>query len=206
MPRVSKQQAIANRRGIVSVSSQLFRERGFAGVSVVDLTAAAGLTHGVFYGHFASKQALEAEALRVAFEGAEAHWSVRTKGAQTPEIARAALVSDFLSSETRDRPGLTCPTASLAADVARTDLGSAVRTTFEVGLQLMLGILASVELPLTNRSRREAALVDLSTMVGALVLARATQGCVISDELLDAARSELLPDNDGMQTRPRVEV
>lgn len=206
MPRVSKQQAIANRRGIVSVSSQLFRERGFAGVSVFDLTAAAGLTHGGFYGHFASKQALEAEALRVAFEGAEAHWSLHTKGAQTSAIARRALVTDFLSSETRNRPGLTCPTASLSIDVARSEPGSAVRGTFEDGLQRMLSILASVELPLTSRSRRASALVDLSTMVGALVLARATQGSEISDELLDAARSELLADYDGMLTQPRAEL
>lgn len=59
--RVSRAQAAANRRRIVTEASRLFRERGYDGVAVADLMKSAGLTHGGFYGHFESKEALMAE-------------------------------------------------------------------------------------------------------------------------------------------------
>lgn len=68
MARVSKQQMEHNREAIIQVSSTLFREHGLNGVSLNDLMAAAGLTHGGFYGHFASKDELAAIAGRKAIE------------------------------------------------------------------------------------------------------------------------------------------
>src|SRR5471030_3118261 len=61
--RVTKAQAQANRAHIVETASVLFRERGYDGVGVADLMAAAGFTHGGFYKHFRSKADLVAESL-----------------------------------------------------------------------------------------------------------------------------------------------
>ena len=66
MPRVSQEQAKLNRQRVVEVASSLFRERGLNGIGVVDIMAAAGLTHGGFYGQFANKDALAAEAFDAA--------------------------------------------------------------------------------------------------------------------------------------------
>ena len=74
MPRVSKEQTDLNRSAIENVSAKLFREKGFNGVSVSDLMAAAGLTHGGFYGHFSSKDELAAVACANAFDHAVERW------------------------------------------------------------------------------------------------------------------------------------
>ncbi len=66
MPRVSQEQAKLNRQRVVEVAATLFRERGLHGVGVADIMGAAGLTHGGFYGQFANKDALAAEAFETA--------------------------------------------------------------------------------------------------------------------------------------------
>ncbi|MFD0522672.1 TetR/AcrR family transcriptional regulator [Paractinoplanes durhamensis] len=68
MGRVSQAQAQENRKRIVETAARLFRERGVAGVSVADVMAEVGLTHGGFYKQFASKEALVAEAVGQAFD------------------------------------------------------------------------------------------------------------------------------------------
>ncbi len=60
--RITKEKRQENHDRIVAIASEMFRERGFDGVGVADLMQAAGLTHGGFYNHFASKEALIAEA------------------------------------------------------------------------------------------------------------------------------------------------
>ena len=60
--KVSKEQAAASRERILDAGTRLFRERGFDGIGVADLMQEAGLTHGGFYGHFASKEELMARA------------------------------------------------------------------------------------------------------------------------------------------------
>src|SRR5438874_2908175 len=67
--KVSREQAARNRERIVETAAQLFRERGFEGIGVADLMKEAGLTHGGFYGHFASKEDLIAEASARALMG-----------------------------------------------------------------------------------------------------------------------------------------
>jgi TetR/AcrR family transcriptional regulator, transcriptional repressor for nem operon len=74
MPRASREQSTKHREQILREAARAFRERGFDDVSVADLMARAGLTHGGFYGHFASKQALEAQACAHASEKTTARW------------------------------------------------------------------------------------------------------------------------------------
>src|SRR3954454_11042529 len=118
MGRVSQAQARENRKRIVETASRLFRERGVAAVSVADVMAAAGLTHGGFYKQFASKEALVAEAVGQAFaEQAERLAGYRQRDEH--DAARAAFLTTYLSGEHRDDRGLGCPTAGFGGDLAR---------------------------------------------------------------------------------------
>src|ERR1700710_1547094 len=119
MPRVSREQTDANRIAIEEASSRLFREQGLKGVSVADLMGAAGLTHGGFYGHFSSKEALAGEACASAFERSVDRWKGRVVEAVNRVNGRAALVESYLSPQARGNPGAACPASSLAGDVSR---------------------------------------------------------------------------------------
>ncbi len=157
--RISKTQAQENHQFVVTKAAELFRERGFDAVSVNDLMKAAGFTHGGFYNHFDSKDALSAEALDHAFRQMD------------EERARAEslddLLSRYLSQASRANPGKSCPAAALAGDVAR---GSeAVKSVFAEGFERMIASLAD-RLPSDPDARSEA-LNLLTRMVGALMLA-----------------------------------
>jgi len=193
MSRVSRFQADQHRSSIKEVAARLLRERGIRGVSVADLMAAAGLTHGGFYGHFQSKDALVAEACAAAFDGSVQRWRKRVAAAADPEAGRAAVIEPYLSDAARRNPGSACPAAALAADVAREPPEAPVRAAYAAGLETLLEILSAQQAGKEPRAMRRRALADFATMAGALMLARATAGRPISDELLDAARERLLP-------------
>jgi TetR/AcrR family transcriptional repressor of nem operon len=192
MPRVSRAETERNRIAIEEAASRLIRERGLS-VSVADLMGAAGMTHGGFYGHFESKDALNAVACANAFEGALERWKRRTAKAKDKETARIALVEGYLTNRNRAEPGATCPMAALVVDVAREDENKPVRAAFIDGIEQLVDILASVQPPTLNDQERQAsALAQMATMVGAMVLARATHGSPMSDDVLAAARQYLL--------------
>lgn len=186
MARVSKEQSQRNRETIVQVASDLFRERGLAGIGVADLMGAAGLTHGGFYGHFASKDDLAAEAATRAFKELAPHWQ---SSGDTPEARQAAYrqsLAQYLGSAHRDAFGKGCPMAALAADVARETDDKPIRKVFQDGITQSVEALAALA-----PDGREQALLDLSLLVGTLILARASKGAPVSDELLEAARNRL---------------
>lgn len=192
MPRVSREKAEQNRATIELASSRLIREHGLR-VSVADLMGAAGLTHGGFYGHFRSKDELTAIACATAFAESEERWKKRIAGASNAKAARTELVKAYLSDHNRASPGSSCPLAALVVDVAREDANKPVRQAFKVGLERLLNLLSDVQSSSEDSNRRrQNALVQISSMVGALVLARATQGDPISDEFLETVRARLL--------------
>jgi TetR/AcrR family transcriptional regulator, transcriptional repressor for nem operon len=192
MPRVSRQQADRNRTVITEASARLFRQLGVDNVSVAELMAAAGLTHGGFYGHFESKDELAGEACRWAFGRSVERWRKRIAG-HDRGAARAALTDSYLSAQSRSGPDGSCPATSLAGDVARKSADAPIRVAYAAGIEDLLHILASVQDTGAARSDREAALADFATMIGGLMLAKATQGEPISDEILAAARRRLNP-------------
>jgi TetR/AcrR family transcriptional repressor of nem operon len=191
MPRVSREQADQNRIAIVKASARLFREQGVDKVSVVELMAAAGLTHGGFYGHFESKEELAGQACRWAFDRSAERWQKGIDDIDDRSLARAALTDNYLSARARSGADGSCPATMFAADVARNSAQAPIRSAYVAGLEELLKILASVQETGAARGDREAALADLATMVGGLMLAKATQGEPISDELLAAARRRL---------------
>ena len=191
MPRVSREQADRHRVAITEASSRLFREHGLDKVSVAELMAAAGLTHGGFYGHFGSKEELAGEACRWAFERSAERWKKRLADKPVRSVARAALTDNYLSAQSRSGPAGSCPATSLATDVARSAPDAPIRAAFLSGLEELLKILAGVQDTGAARGDREAALADIATLVGGLMLAKATHGEPISDEILAAARRRL---------------
>jgi TetR/AcrR family transcriptional repressor of nem operon len=188
MPRVSRQVAAQNHGAILRASSKLMRERGL-GVSLAEVMAAAGLTPGGFYGHFSSKDALLAHGCRTAFGESAGRWRARAGAAGDAAAALDAVLQGYLADEGPVANG--CPIASLATDISREPAGAEVSAAFRDGLSMLIGILTQLQLAAAPAAKRRAALLQLCTMVGALVLGRATRGDALSDELLGVARDSL---------------
>ena len=108
--RVSRQKAAENRERIIDVAGALFREKGFDGIGVADIMKAAQLTHGGFYGHFASKDDLVAQASQRAMARAAAKWERIAAG--SPKDAYEALLANYLTPTHRDDPARGCAFAS----------------------------------------------------------------------------------------------
>ncbi|EJF72295.1 TetR/AcrR family transcriptional regulator [Pseudomonas sp. 21615526] len=193
MPRVSRKQAELNREIIVEAATRLFRERGIHGISVSDVMAAAGLTHGGFYGHFESREALATEACNRAFEQSSERWQARVEQSPDPEAARLALIDPYLSAANRDNPGDSCPVAAFAGEICHEAVDSPLQQSFIQGFEASVGILSATQATGTPEGDRQAAIAQYAMMVGAITLARATKGNSLSDEFLEAARNLLIP-------------
>ena len=204
MPRVSRAEAESHREQITEASARLFRERGINGVSVADLMGAAGLTHGGFYGHFESKDALAGVAVAHAFEQSAERWNKRIAAAPDDAARRAVLVDKFLTPKSVKDVGLSCPSVSMAGDVAREPASAPIRTAYLDGLESLVQILASVEEGPDVAAKRSAALADFATLAGAMMLARATEGAPLSAEILAAARARLTPAHAPAATRRKT--
>jgi len=173
--RISKEQAAENRERVVDAASGLFRERGFDGVAVAELMRTAGFTHGGFYNHFPTKEALAAEALSRAFDEMAV---VRARAGDMPEMLRG-----YLSKTARRAPGKTCPAAALAGDVARQP--APVREAFAGGVEGMIQTFAD---QIGGPDARKRATALLAQMVGGLMLSRGVpDDHPLADEILKAA-------------------
>lgn len=194
MGRVSQAQAQENRKRVVAIASRMFREKGTA-VSLADVMKAAGLTQGGFYKQFDSKEDLIDEAAAHAFAKPAAYSpSTGEEQVGNPEAVRRTLIRDYLSVWHRDHAGVGCPVSGFAADLGR-EPDQAVRAheVYANGVRNLAAQLASGD---------DDGLAQLCTMVGALALARATQGNPLSEELLQAARTALTDSPTG-ESEPR---
>ena len=166
---------------ILSAASALFREHGFAGVSVGKIMQATGLTHGPFYNHFESKEALISESLQDASEKALADMD---SAAGTPEDLLAYL-HGYLSEEHRDTPGQGCLLPALASEISRE---KEVRSVLTHHLVAMIDKLQRLFRGRVKKNARSESIRTLSTMVGALMLSRAVDDPKLSEEILREAR------------------
>lgn len=192
--KVSREQAALNRERIVEVAARLFREKGYDGIGVADLMKNAGLTHGGFYGHFASKEDLMIEACQHALEKSLEGW--RAKVASDPQRALPEIIDNYLTTRHRDQPGGGCPAAAMGVDAARMSPGA--RPAFTKATQqqfaLLQGLLPDDAPDGTQERRRQQAIATFAAMVGAMVLARAVDDEALSAEILDAVKAQLLAD------------
>jgi len=191
--RVSREKFAESRKRILDAAATLFRETGFDGIGLSDIMKAAGLTHGGFYGHFGSKEDLEAQALSLALARSVADWSQLVDSAAARPLA--ALAGQYLSPDHRENVGEGCPFAALGSDTARR--GERVRSAFTAGLEPFLALLSNVIPGRSKAQRRRKAIAILAEMVGAMILARAVNDPALSDEILAATSLNLSEASEG---------
>jgi TetR/AcrR family transcriptional repressor of nem operon len=184
--KVTREQVAKNRQRILKVAGKLFREKGFDGVSVADIMKRAGLTHGAFYGHFASKDELAAQACANAVAKTIDTWTAWTALAGDNSADQlGAIVSSYVTPRHRDDLGGGCVLAALGADAVRQR--GAIRRAFTDGIRSTAAMLSMIAPGPSNAAQREKALATLAGLVGALTLARAADDPTLSDEILNAA-------------------
>jgi TetR/AcrR family transcriptional regulator, transcriptional repressor for nem operon len=155
------------RTRIVKSAQLLLQRHGFDEVSVRDIMAAAGLTHGSFYRYFRSKGDLYAEVVSLAFDFASA------KG---PGVVRA-----YLSRRHLENIGRQCPLIAVPTDVSRSD--PAVKHAFE---GVFVAMARCFERDLQGRNRARKALAIAGMCVGAMTVSRALADPRLSAQLREA--------------------
>jgi TetR/AcrR family transcriptional regulator, transcriptional repressor for nem operon len=165
---------------ILDKASRLFRERGFSDVSVAEIMKATGLTHGPFYNHFLSKQELIVEAIRHASEEA----LKELESTPPSEHGKRAYKSGYLSVDHRDHPEDGCLLAALAPEIAREPTVKSAVTTI---VKTMITKMSSHFPWKRGRDARGETIRMLTSMVGALALARAVDDDDLSREILEEA-------------------
>ncbi len=176
------------RARVLKEAAKAIRAEGPHRVGVAGMMAKAGLTHGGFYAHFASKDDLVVAAMSQMFEEASAKFDRLTAG-KPPAAALRAYIDFYLSRQHRDARDTGCPLPSLSADLPR--LGVAARQQFAAGVA---GLTARVEGLLSTLGRPNPEMLAsslLAEMVGALSLARGVGDPKQSDAILKASRVTL---------------
>jgi TetR/AcrR family transcriptional repressor of nem operon len=178
MVRYPPAETAAKHRKILDEAGRAFREKGFSGVSVAEIMQATGLTHGPFYNHFASKDALIEETL----EDLSATLIGEIRDRKNTQGGIREFFHEYLSTEHRDDTANGCVLPALVGDVARTPRLNAM---FASHIEKMLTEIESDDV--TRRQALEAVIL----MVGAVALARAVGDTPLSEEILREAGSTL---------------
>jgi TetR/AcrR family transcriptional regulator, transcriptional repressor for nem operon len=187
--RYSKEHKQETHERIVKRAAVRLREKGAHGVGVADLMKEAGLTHGGFYAHFDSREALVIEAMGHIMDRSTERW--RKLGEQAPPEKRlATIVDSYLTAAHRDEPGHGCAVPTLGAEIARES--PKTRKAFAVKLEQMIDMLASLIPDLPPKAARKQAMAAIGTMMGTLVMARIAGSGEFSDEILAAGREAIL--------------
>lgn len=186
--RKSRQETAATRTRIVAAAAAQFREHGIAATGLSDLMGAAGMTHGGFYKHFASKDQVVHEA--AAFALAERrHAFAAYARAQPPGQELAALVTAYLSMDHCGNRAGGCLMAALGSEIAR-----AGAETKALAMEQFLAFVALIEDLLAPMlpERHARAMAMASAMVGALTVARMAPDAALAEQILAAARMQIL--------------
>jgi TetR/AcrR family transcriptional regulator, transcriptional repressor for nem operon len=183
--RYSKEHKQETHTRIVRKASVRLREKGAHGIGVADLMKEAGLTHGGFYAHFDSREALVIEAFNYAMDRSTERW--RKLAEQTPPEKRfAAIVDSYLTTLHRDDPGHGCAVPTLGPEIARES--AKTRKAFAARLDEMIEMMADQVPELPRKAARAQAIAAIATMAGALVLSRVAGSGEFSEEILGVGR------------------
>jgi TetR/AcrR family transcriptional repressor of nem operon len=187
-PDPSRKEATHER--IVQAAARAIRRSGYSGTGVADIMKDAGLTHGGFYAHFDSREAMLAEAADRA--GAESVATLeRIAAAAPPEKSLQTLLRAYLSKEHLESAESGCPMAALGSEMPRQ--APEVRRAATRRIKEAIDLVAR-QLPEWGKpAAHEQALATLSTMVGAMVLARAVDDPKLSDAFRSAALKHSTP-------------
>jgi len=179
--KVSKDRVAEHRTRIMTAAARLFRQRGFDDVTVAEVMKEAGLTHGAFYGHFPSKEALIGEAV--------GHALPLKLGDPGLRRSAAEFADGYLSVKHRDNRASSCLFSSLGTEAAR---GSAeLRHSMTASVRRRIDHLSAGAAGATPQQKRRAAIAAWSAMVGAMVLARIVDDDQLSREILTETRASL---------------
>ncbi|MBX9709653.1 MAG: TetR/AcrR family transcriptional regulator [Xanthobacteraceae bacterium] len=182
--RYSQDHKAETRARIVRKAAVRLRQSGPHGVAVADLMKQAGLTHGGFYAHFKSRDALIGEAMMVAMDGSTERW--RKRADLVPEGKKvAAIIDGYLTEQHRDDVGTGCMLPALCNEVARSN--AKTRKAFARRLEEMIALIVEARGTRPSKLARKQAMGAICAMTGALVLARATGG-ELSSDILKAGR------------------
>lgn len=174
----------ATHERIVGAAARAIRRSGYGGTGVADIMKDVGLTHGGFYAHFASREAMLAEAADKA--GAESVASMtRVAAVAPPQAAFQAMIRAYLSKEHVKNAETGCPIAALGSEMPRQAQG--VRRAATRRIKEVIDLVARHSPAQGKPGAYEDALVTVATMVGALVLTRAVDDPNLSEALRAAS-------------------
>lgn len=178
----------ASHERIVDAAARAIRRSGYDGTGVADIMKEAGLTHGAFYAHFESREAMLVEAVDRA--GAQANAVASSVIASVPyEQALQAMMQVYLSKEHIDGIESGCPISALGSEMPRQS--GEVRRAATLRIKEMIDLVARQFPDWGQPAAHERALVTVSTMVGTLILARAVDDDALSDALCASTLKQL---------------
>jgi len=187
--RYSKEHKSQTHERIVKRASVKLREKGAHGIGVADLMKEAGLTHGGFYAHFNSREALLIEAFTHAMDRSAERW--RKQSEEGPAEKRlSTVVNSYLSPAHRDNPGQGCAVPALGSEISRES--AKTRRVFAARMEQMIEMLAKQFQGVPPKIARKQATAALATMMGTLVMARVAGNGEFSDEILEVGREAIL--------------
>jgi TetR/AcrR family transcriptional regulator, transcriptional repressor for nem operon len=176
------------RRRILESARRLFNRRGFTEVTIDEVMADAGLSHGGFYRHFGSKEELYAEAVRYFLCKEEPEpWQTSSAEAKASKTRAQRMIDAYFSLDHFNDCERCCPLIGLPSDVSRSSdrVKAAYREVVEMLIQIFEG-------EAEDAKRRERALAAVALCVGGMVLARGVDDPALADELRGAARRHAL--------------
>jgi TetR/AcrR family transcriptional regulator, transcriptional repressor for nem operon len=189
-PNIRSAAKEASHERIVDAAARAIRRSGYDGTGVADIMKEAGLTHGAFYAHFASREAMLAEAADRA--GAQSNAvAASVIAAVPPEQSLQALMQVYLSKAHLEGIETGCPISALGSEMPRQS--PEVRRAATLRIKEMMDLVARQFPDWGQSGAHERALVTVATMVGTLVLARAVDDPVLSDSLCAATLKSLAP-------------
>jgi TetR/AcrR family transcriptional repressor of nem operon len=179
--RFEKGHKEATRRRIVDVAAARFRRDGVAATGIAGLMEDAGLTHGGFYAHFNSKEALVREAITAALDATGQRMD---RAATREDSGLEGLIRRYLRPAHRDNPAQGCALAALAAEIARHE--PATRDVFASRAEAFLARIIAHLPDYAAEVRKSTAIGILSVLLGALQLARVVTDKAVSDQILES--------------------
>jgi len=188
--RYARDHKAATHEKILKGAVMRLKENGPAGIAIAELMEEAGLTHGGFYAHFKSRDALIEESFRDALDTTARRWRARAEKAPKGE-GLAAIVNGYLTAEHRDDVSGGCALPALGAELARSN--AKTRRIFTTKLEEAIDLVASQRAERPTKAMREEAIGAIATMVGSLLLARAAAADEeLSMDILKAGRKKAL--------------
>jgi TetR/AcrR family transcriptional repressor of nem operon len=176
-----------SREKVLRITSRRIREEGMTRPGVADLMKEAGLTHGGFYKHFASRDDLMSQAAAMALADGEAKMAAAAR--KDPEEPRTGLIDAYLGAAHRDAPGTGCALVTLGAAAGRGD--AEMKGAYEKQVRSYLELISEAAEGDDPDEARADAMLTLSAMVGALLMSRAVEDPRLSDELLATVAERL---------------